>query len=436
MGKYHIEGRFILYLLYNMILFLLLIILAPYLIYKIISGKYRKSLSLRLGFKKQNLENTGTNSRKPLIWVHAVSVGETAAAQPVVEQLREQSDCEIIFSTVTETGQQMARKIIAADQIIYFPLDFSWCINRVLKQVEPDAVAIMETELWPNFIRMVDRQESKIMLVNGRISDKSRTRYKYLGPLLADMLSRIDLFSMQSPKDREYIIELGAEESKVVNCGNTKFDRDFKQGGEWSPQEIRQEFKIKSQQKVIIAGSTHPDEEEQLLPVFKKIKKKFADTIFIIAPRHVKRAAEIQRIYQKAGLQAVLRTEIKKRDLEPVIIVDTIGELSDLYAVADLVFVGGSLMKKGGHNILEPAARGKPVFFGPYMFNFTDSVNLVKEHQAGVQVEDSSELQQKLLEYLKSPSKQKQIAQRALAMIDDNQGAAEENARLLLKMIN
>ena len=423
------------YILYNLLLLLLLIVLSPYLIYKIISGKYRESLAARLGIKNQKLRELEIAPREKLIWIHAVSVGETVAAQPVVEQIKKKLNCKIIFSTVTETGRQMAEKIIDADRYVYFPLDFSWSCRRFLQKQVPDAVVIMETELWPNFIRLAASQGSKIMLANGRISDKSRSRYKYLGPYLADMLDRIDLFSMQSPLDKQYIIELGAAESKTVDSGNTKFDRDYSQADGLTAEEIRQEFKFKPNQKIIIAGSTHPDEEQQLLPVFKKIKEQHRDTVFVIVPRHIQRAGEIQQYYQQHGLEAVLRTKIANRTKESVIIVDTIGELNSLYSVAELVFVGGSLVARGGHNILEPAAQGKPVLFGPHMFNFKDNVRLVKEYGAGIQVEDIAELEQQLLELLGSPEKQQQLAARALAMISENTGAAEKNAELLLELI-
>lgn len=424
-----------LYIIYNFILFATAILLSPLIVYKIIKGKYRKSLIQRLGFV--NEEKFTVLENKKVIWVHAVSVGETAAAEPVVKEIKKKfPEYKILFSTITETGQEMARKIIDADSIIYFPLDFSIILKKYFRRIKPEAVVIMETELWPNFIRFASESDSRVFLANGRISDSSFSKYKYLGPFLRDMLNNIDRFSMQSEQDKQYILKLGAEEKKVVNNGNTKFDRDFVPDEKKEEREIRAEFGLFEDQPVFISGSTHPDEEKQLIPVFRDLKREFPELVMIIAPRHIRRTEEIEEIYQKEGIETVRRTEIATRDDESVILVNTIGELSGLYIIADLVFVGGSLVEKGGHNILEPAAQGKPVFFGPHMFNFKDNVRLIKEYDAGVQVKDREELRVQLLDYLQNPDKRVEKAENARRMITDNKGAAGKNVRILEDILN
>ncbi|MFW6278755.1 MAG: 3-deoxy-D-manno-octulosonic acid transferase [Bacillota bacterium] len=417
------------YLIYNLLLFVFVVLYSPVICYKLFKGEYRKNIKQRLGFLGP--EVTEDLSDKDIIWVHAVSVGETVAAEPVVGELKERFDCQIVFSTVTETGQKMARKIIPADKIIYFPLDFSFAVKKALQAINPRAVVIMETELWPNFIKTAARQGRKIMLANGRISDKSFQRYHYLGSLLKDMLANIDVLSMQSERDKTHIIELGADENKVYNNGNTKFDREIKPQEEWSKDEIYKEFKLSLQQPVLIAGSTHPNEEEQLIPVFQELKSKFGELVMIIAPRHINRIEEIEKLYHNEGIRTVKRTALQSRTDQPVILLDTIGELSSLYVAADLVFVGGSLIEKGGHNVLEPAVWGKPVFFGPHMFNFRDNVRLIKEYEAGIQVENAAELTEKLLHYLQNPQQREEKSQNALKMISENKGAAAQNVKQL-----
>ncbi|WP_408955126.1 3-deoxy-D-manno-octulosonic acid transferase [Natroniella sp. ANB-PHB2] len=426
------------YIIYDILFLVLFILYLPVLLYKmIVKGKYREGILERFGFLAA--EKVEHFREQPTIWVHAVSVGETVAASAVVTEIRKRyPEYKILFSTVTDTGQGMARQIVAeADETIYFPLDFSWVVSRVLKQVDPEVVILTETELWPNFIRLAKDNGAKIMLANGRISDSSFAGYKYLGPILKDMLTKVDLFSMQSQQDLEYIQGLGAEQAKVYNNGNTKFDQDYAQPDSSKEDELYQEFKLNKEEPILVVGSTHPNEEEQLLPLYQKLKEEFADLVMILAPRHIKRAEEIKRLYQKEGIKTVLRTaiEVRNPNQDSVIILDTIGELAQVYGIADLVFVGGSLIEKGGHNILEPAVHGKLVFFGPYMFNFKANTRLVLDYGVGIQVDGVVELTEEMLYYLRNESELKKKGRQAVQMIEDNKGAAERNAELVKKLL-
>ncbi len=423
-----------LYFFYNCLLLILLIIYMPVLLYKMAHGKYRQGFKQRFGFLEQDIINKFSN--KPTIWIHAVSVGETVAAGPIVKALKkEKPEYRILFSTVTDTGHKMAEKIISeADELIYFPLDFSPAVNRVLNKINPELVILTETELWPNFIRLAAQKNIKTMLVNGRISDDSAKKYKYLGPFMKDMLNNIDILSMQSRQDEQYVLNLGAQATKVYNTGNTKFDQDYGTVDEEEREELHRKLKIKETQPVFVAGSTHANEEEQLLYVYKKLKEKYRELLFIIAPRHIERANRIAAYYNKAGVKTINYTSISGHNYNDnrVIILDVIGKLTRIYAVADLVFIGGSLVEIGGHNMLEAAAHGKMSFFGPHMFNFKDSTELTLQYKAGVQVSDAAHLLDEIEYFLENKEELRLYGKKALEMIKANKGATKRNTELAL----
>ena len=432
------KGVIFVYIIYNLLIFFILIIYIPVIFYKIIRGKYKKKIKEMFGLYKDKIKNIFKNNKT--IWIHAVSVGETVAASSIVEKIRKKfPEYKIIFSTVTETGQEMANKIINdADKIVYFPLDLSFIVKKALKAINPDLIVIMETELWPNFIKEAKKTNSKIMFANGRISDKSFKFYKYLGPILKDMLKQIDFFSMQSAQDVERIVELGAKKDRVLNSGNTKFDQTYAEFDENKKKEYEKEFKISSEQPVFVAGSTHDDEESNLINVYKKLKKEYNDLVFVLAPRHIERVDAIKKIYYKENLSTVKRTKVKNRipGREDIIILDTIGELAQIYSIADIVFVGGSMMGKGGHNILEPAAQGDLVFFGPDMFNFKDSKRLILENEAGIQVADWKELTDKLIYFFNNDILREKKGEKARQVILKNRGASEKNIDLAEKLLS
>lgn len=423
------------YLLYNLLLTLLLFLFAPILLYKmLIKGRYREGFMERLGFLPAEVSRWRTED---VIWIHAASVGETAAAASLVTELKERyPDYKILFSTMTDTGRDLAHKSIdEAEEIIYFPLDFPWIVNKVLDQIRPELVIMIETELWPNFLKAAKKFDCKTMVASGRISDGSLKSYKYFKSLLKKVLANIDILSMQSEQDADRILELGAVKERVYNNGNIKFDQEYGESGAKLESKLYDRFKLSPEQPVVVMGSTHDDEEQQLISVYQRLKDNFPELVMILAPRYIKRKEEITELYSQAGIDLVCRTEIEQRTDEPVILLDTIGELAQVYSIADLVFVGGSLIKRGGHNILEPAAHGKLVFFGPHMFNFKDNTRMVLEHGVGIQVGDADELAEKMLYYLKHQDELEAKGRQARRMIEANQGAAERNAELAAELI-
>lgn len=426
----------VLYIIYNLILIIIFLLYIPFLIYNFFRGKYKKGFWERLGILPQVI-NTKFRS-EPTIWIHAASVGETIAATPLVKEIKKEfPEYKILFSTMTDTGREMAASIDVIDGLIYFPLDLSWIVRRVLLQINPELVILVETELWPNFIREIKKCDSRIMIASGRISDSSIDKYKYLGPLLKKTLDKVDAFSMQTKKDRRRIISLGADRNRVYKNGNIKYDREFVNES-IDENDIYSEFKLSRQQPILVAGSTHEKEEEQLISVYQGLKQNFSDLVMFLAPRYIERADEIEEICQQAGIRTRLRTKVEERkpEKEQVIIVNTLGELTQLYSIADLVFVGGSLIPRGGHNILEPAAHGKLVFFGPHMFNFKEETGFILRQGAGVQIDDVTEMQEKMLYYLNHPSELIKKGRKARQVIDVNKGATTRNIKIIDDLLN
>ncbi|MFW6016588.1 MAG: 3-deoxy-D-manno-octulosonic acid transferase, partial [bacterium] len=269
-------------------------------------------------------------------------------------------------------------------------------------------------------------------------SDESARKYKYLGPYLRDITKRIDCFSMQSEQDLSYITELGASKDKVFNTGNTKLDQAYISVKEDEKEQFYQKYGLNKEEPIFVVGSTHANEEEELINVYKKLNEQFRIQM-ILAPRHISRAEEIEEIFKDRGIKVVGSTRVqnyKRESLQSaVILLDTIGELAKIYSIADFVFVGGSLAEIGGHNILEPAAHGKLVFFGPHMFNFKDSTQMLLENDAAIQVKDSDELILKLLYFLKRPDLSAEYGQRAKKLVESNQGASRRNVELINRLI-
>lgn len=426
------------YYLYTTLAILAFIMALPYMLIRMIfTGRYRETFGQMLGFwPKEAEENLGGQG---CIWIHAVSVGEAVAASAIIKELKRINPQEkILVSTVTETGQRMAKKIIPeADAFIYFPLDFPWLVRKSLKLFQPKIFAMVETELWPNFLRQSKKMGVINLMVNGRISDKSLRRYRYLDKLFSgifkDMLSKLEFFSMQSDIDGKHILALGADPKKVLVTGNTKFDQSYGYLSQEEKEHILQELGLSVEQPIFVVGSTHKGEEEHILESFRKIKETYSDYVMILAPRHLDRIGEVEGICRQYGFTSARRTRLPKgqEKIKDIILLDTIGELGKFYGLGEIVYVGGSLVATGGHNLLEPAAQGKPTFFGPYMDNFKETTQLVLDHQAGVQVKDGESLTREILNYLQDPARLKKMGQSAWKMVEENKGASRKNAEII-----
>ncbi len=367
----------IFYFLYRVLTVILLsLLLFPFLMFILITGKYRKHLNERFGFiPHDNLKKFITG---PRIWIHAVSLGEIKVANSIIASLKAQiPECSVLLSTTTEHGRNLAVELLGDEvSIIYSPVDIFFSVKKSLRHVDPDILVFLETEIWPSWIIEAHRMGIKIVLLNGRISKRSFKRYLRLKPFLKNILSNFHTLSMISEEDKKRITSIGAEPERTVVNGNAKYDLLIKQTLPGMNEKIRSIFDIGSDTKVIIAGSTRTGEEVILLDAFCKIIKHFPDTILIIAPRHLERIKDIVELLQKNELGYHLRSELGTSGFgrkENILVIDSYGELFNIYSAGSIAFCGASLVPLGGQNPLEAAAWGIPVFHGPHMDDFLDA---------------------------------------------------------------
>jgi len=422
------------YLLYDIIVWLTAILLVPcYLVRGLLQGKVRRGIRERLGFfaRTRFLSFAG----KQVFWIHAVSVGETRAAMPLIKALRKaHPQAILLLSNVTETGHAIASEIKEIDATIFFPLDASWVVKRVLRRINPAQVLIVETELWPNFIRYCHQLQIPIQLVNGRISDRSFPRYMRVKPLLQPLLQQLSGFCMQSPIDADRIAKLGAPAQRITITGNLKFDMESTLAPEMSSLHLRQEFCLCADTPVVVAGSTHRGEEEQVIDVYQRLLRRYPDLILILVPRHPERCKSVGELLTEKNLPWRLRSQQsgchgQQINAGGVLLVDTMGEMLSFYAVAQIVFVGGSLVSIGGHNILEAALVKKAVLYGPYMHNFREIATLIEQAQGLGRVADTEELFSALELLLADPQRCKQMGQKGWELLQKNVGASQKTLR-------
>ncbi|EGO62933.1 3-deoxy-D-manno-octulosonic acid transferase [Acetonema longum] len=430
------------WLIYNIVLIVLILLATPLLLLRLVrrekgfGHRVRQSLGI---FSVQELEEL---KNRRCIWVHAASVGEMVAASPIVKEIKRlMPDYPVLVSVLTASGYKMANNIIGgeADVIIHFPADLPWIVNKVVSRIQPRAFVMVETELWPNFLAALRQHDIPVMMVNGRISDKSVRRYHYLGKVLSDMLSGIRLFSMQSNIDAKHIIQLGADPRRVVVGGNTKFDQTYTEITTAQKQEICRMLRLRPDQPVIVAGSTHKREEEMLLAAFLQARQDCPGLQMVLAPREISRAEEIRLLVQQQNWVVAKRTALTEEpDDRPdpdIIILDTIGELGKVYSIGEIIFVGGSLISHGGHNILEPAAHGKPVLVGPHMFNFKEIYALLTGRDCCLTVHNQQELTDTIGRLLADRELRRRMGENSLTVVNENRGAARRNARHLQEML-
>ncbi|HSE32777.1 MAG TPA: 3-deoxy-D-manno-octulosonic acid transferase [Pyrinomonadaceae bacterium] len=427
------------YLVYSLLLTLGLIVLIPrFLLQAIAHGKYLPGLRQRLGSIPQLSEST-----QPTVWLHCVSVGETQAARPFVRELRKQlPDCRLVVSTVTVTGQKVANAVFKneAAEIVYFPIDWAWCVRRSLRAIDPDVVLMLETELWPNFLRHCRKRGVPVAVINGRISKKSYSGYSLIGFFVRRILKDINLAVMQTEADCERIRSLGMSRSHSIVGGNLKFDAGPPAKCDALTEQIRSRFDLRANVPLILAASTHAPEERIIVDSFKMLTaRNHAPMRLAIAPRHPERFAEVASVLEKSGLRWVRRSSAPHPndvDVEAILF-DSIGELTSIYPLSTMVFVGGSLVEKGGHNVLEPAAAGVPVITGAHTDNFESIVQMLQEHDAIIklppfeQPEVITALRDAFTSLLTSEERRSQLASNALQLLEMNRGVAEKTLELV-----
>ncbi|MDD5711793.1 MAG: 3-deoxy-D-manno-octulosonic acid transferase, partial [Smithellaceae bacterium] len=371
------------HILYNVILILAALIGIPYYAARMaFTGKYRQSLGPKFGFNPPEIFSSLKGS--PRIWFHAVSVGEVTAAAPVIAAVRKAlPEACIVLSTSTETGQEMARKIVpAVDAYLYYPLDIPRVVRKVVGLVKPDIFIPTETELWPNFITACKRLGTRIILVNGRISPRSFRRYMSTRFFWRKVLSDVDAAGVITEVDGQRLRAIGMAPGRIRVCGNAKYDSLAAKVSPALKDEMAHRLNLNPLEPVVVAGSTHEGEEKVVLEVFGGLLKRWPEFKLILVPRHIERAAAVRELAVNYGYADVIAmTEInggRRRQDERVVLVDVIGELFKLYSLATVVYCGGSLVPRGGQNILEAAAWGKCVFYGPHMDDFREERELLE----------------------------------------------------------
>lgn len=418
------------YLVYNILLIIYWIGLIPVIIYRLTfeQGFYERTKQ-SAGFMPEALMKKIEGRRA--IWLHAASVGEIVATSPIAKEIkREFPEAVVIVSVVTATGHDMAERIIPeADGIIYFPLDLTFLTRRILRIVKPITILIVETEIWPNFLHIAQEEKIPVMMVNGRISDRSMRRYLFVKGFMKDMLQSIQIFCMQSAGDAKYIKLLGAPEDRIRVTGNTKYDQTYATVTPTERQELLNEFGFGHNHPIIVAGSTHRGEEDAIFTAFKEVLKEAPGARLLIAPREIMRGGEVKNLSEGYGLRAICRSVMKEPVHEeiPVVVLDTIGELGRLYSLGDIIFVGGSLVRTGGHNILEPAAHGKPIIVGPNMFNFKEIYALLSSRHACLMVQDTKDLTRTILKLCHDKALRQEMSDNCLRLMAENKGATKRN---------
>ncbi|MDD2556833.1 MAG: 3-deoxy-D-manno-octulosonic acid transferase [Desulfuromonas sp.] len=425
------------YLLYDLLLLLSMVVLLPwYVIRGCVRGKARQGLRERLGFLAPRV--LAVLKGRQVIWIHAVSVGETRAAVPLIKKLRlAYPNAVLLLSNVTETGREIAESIPEIDVCIYFPIDFSAAVRRAVRTVNPALVLIVETEIWPQFVRICHKHKVPVVLVNGRISDRSFPRYKLVGSLLKPVLANITFFCMQSELDARRIGCLGASAEKIHVSGNIKFDQSGISTEELDSKRLRAQFGIAPEARVWVAGSTHQGEDEIVVRVYQQLLQAFPDLILILVPRHPHRCRQVSELLSKAGVTWYLRSDNVFPPLTggSVLLVDTLGEMLSFYTMADTVFVGGSLVPVGGHNILEASMVEKPVMFGPWMQNFKDIAKFISAAQGFGEVHDEEELKQLLTQLLRDKDLSRSAGAQGATILQQHAGATRKTIEVVRQVL-
>jgi 3-deoxy-D-manno-octulosonic-acid transferase len=429
-------------ILYNIFQIAGLILFFPFLLVKaIISPKYRGRVLFRLGRNIGPLAGK-LHPGKKRIWIHALSVGEVLSAQPLVKALRATyPDNVLIFSASTKTGEELAREALhrEIDLFIPSPYDFYFTVRKFITCIRADLFILIETDFWPNFLHILQKENTPAILVNGRISLNSFGRYKRFRFIFQPMFKSFRFISMQTAADVRKMVELGVEPARVKALGNLKYDAVLPDTVGWDQEQrpvsfYRQQFGIPAEKTVWIAGSTHVGEEVAILTAYKRLSLLFPDLYLVVAPRKIERGREITEIAERLGL-TVRRRTAPFQDEEfpgaPLLILDTMGELTRMYSFCDIAFIGGSLVPDGGHNPLEAAAFGKPILFGPYMDDFTEISHDLLEKDAAIVCHDENDIFENLKTLLSNDRLREKMGSAAQSLVLQHRGVTKRHIEIL-----
>lgn len=408
-----------------------MLIYAPLYFFRVKMSGDSLNLGKRLGWKM-----VPRASDNPCLWIHAVSVGEVLSLRNLIRQAKESHpEWDIFFSTLTNSGYRVAKeKLSGADHVFFVPLDFSPIVRRFFKAVKPSVLILTESEFWPNLLHTARKSGRPVLLINGRISGRSYRSYGRMKPLIKKVLHNIDYFLVQTDQDKERLEKIGVPAERTEVAGNLKCEVNLPPISSQERQVLRQALGRSPEKKILIAGSTHKGEEKLLLEAFQEARKGQEDLVLILVPRHPERANDVKNLAQKFGLEVKKRTELQPGKSWDVLVLDTIGELSQFYALADLAFVGGSLVPKGGQNLLEPIYYEKPVLFGPHMENFALLAEQFLRCRAAKVVNSKKDL----IEAFQMKEEQELIdmGKRAKELLDSQQGATQRTLRVIESLVS
>jgi 3-deoxy-D-manno-octulosonic-acid transferase len=423
------------YFIYNSLLTVAFIAALPLLpLWLLLRPRLRPGLAERFCCYRANELQSVVGARP--IWIHAASVGETFAASTLIAALKAKLPrARILLSTFTETGNEIARRRAGADAVIFLPLDHPLLVRRALVKLEPSALVIIETEMWPNLLRQASKRGIPVLLLSGRLSDRAFHRYVQFRALFSSVVRCFAACGMQSADDAARMARLGADGERIVVTGNLKQPTLPDSNGESAGASVDARVPVK--RPLLVAGSTHRGEEALLLAVFRALKSRFADLQLALGPRHPERFAEVEKLLQQTGLSYEKKSRLQAPSFcQDVLLVDTLGDLLALYALGDVAFVGGSLVDVGGHNLLEPARLKKPVLFGPYMANFANVAAAMKKSGGGIEVRDVGEMVRACEDLLGDPGRRQSVGEQAYEAARGDGAAVERSLELLGRYID
>lgn len=408
----------------------LLVVVSPVLLYRRwVHGKYRGGWGEKLWGRLPERKRS-----QPCLWLHAVSVGEVLQLRPLMKLLTTQRPgWDFVITTTTRTGLDVAKKEFAEHTVCYCPLDFSWAVRNAISCLKPSAIVLVELELWPNLVLTASRLGIPLALINGRVSEKSFRGYRRIRPLVARLLRCFDLLAAQNSEYADRLKALGAPNERLHLTGSIKFDGVQVDRSNSKTAELRQFFGLRSDEKVFIAGSTQAPEESFALDTWQSLRSEFPNLRLILVPRHKERFEEVAALVTSRGMTLQRRSNPVKTAGD-VLLLDTLGELGACWGLADIAFVGGSLTRRGGQNMLEPAAYGAAVLFGPNTWNFRDIVEQLLARDAARVVRSAEELTATVREFLQHSAAAMEFGSRAKAFIETQQGAASRTVELLLRI--
>lgn len=432
--KKKLRGDFLIYFLYNLVIFLLFILMTPLFLFQVLFNKKKRgSIPQRLGFINNKIFEI---KDKKIIWIHAGSTGEIKIAKNLIDELNVSiNNAQFVVSYGGTSGKKIASKLLEEYYSFYLPIDLLFIIKKFIRKLNPDVFILIENGLWPNLIYELNKIDCKMCLTNFKIDENSVGAYNNSNFFLKRVLNKFDLISLQNESDKKNLIKIGVDKDLLNINGNLKYDIVASNvANNKTLNKIKNNLFLLDKQNIIVAGSTHDGEEKILLDTYRKLKQKYKDLILIIAPRNLERVQKINELVSTYNYKSSLKSDVDS--LNDIIIIDTMGDLAEIYGISKLAFIGGTLANKGGHNLYEPLVYGVPVLYGPFIANIRQTAEMLTEKKIAFKVKDSNELYTIIDRFLDNANELKKVNRRINNIISKNKEAISENINSIIKVIN